>query len=422
MTWSESIQSVLAAPSPQFPLRFILGGALFLASVGTWASVASVEEVGQARGHLVPQGDVHKIHPVQAGKVTRLVVKEGQVVKTGQVIAEIDPQESAREVDRLQNQLMSDRTQLLQLQGLLERVQLEGRSRAEISRANVQVRQAAIAQARSSAATAQQVLTQLEADANSHQTRLDRLKPLATMGAIAQEQLFEVEQTLRDRQRTMTQNQGEIARAKGEVNQLQAELSQSLAEGDRTILETQQRAKQLEVEITQLQTRIAETELLLTGARAKLKQQVLRAPIDGVVTALVVRNPGEVVQAGQTIAELSPRNVRPILRASLPTSEAGFAKVGMPVRLKFDAYPYQDYGVLSGKVRSISPDSKVDDRSNSAYTIEVELDQTYIIKNQQKIDLKLGQTATADIVIRHQKVIDLLLEPIRKIQRGGITL
>lgn len=88
-----------------------------------------------------------------------------------------------------------------------------------------------------------------------------------------------------------------------------------------------------------------------------------------------VFNVGEVIQPGQTVAEITPKNAPLILTASLPNDKAGFVKTGMSVKVKFDAYPYQNYGVFEGTVRSISPDTKVD-QAVGVYKLEIVLKKT----------------------------------------------
>ncbi len=207
-------------------------------------------------------------------------------------------------------------------------------------------------------------------------------------GAIAKDHLFEAEQALGERQRAITQSQGELQQALGEATRLQAGLIQKQAEGRTAQLEAQERIQQLEVEITQLKAKIAETNNLLKSAEA----------------------------------EMYPYNAPLVLSASLPNQEAGFVKTGMPVQVKFDAYPYQDFGIVPGKVISISPDAKSDERLGEVYRVEVALARNYITTNRQTIKFKAGQTAGAEIIIRRRRVADILLEPFRQLQKGGIDL
>jgi HlyD family secretion protein len=94
----------------------------------------------------------------------------------------------------------------------------------------------------------------------------------------------------------------------------------------------------------------------------------------------------------------------------------------MPVKVKFDAYPYQDYGIVTGEVTYISPDSKANEQFGVVYQVEVELDRNHITEKGRPIQFKAGQTATAEIIIRRRRIADILLEPFRELQEGGISL
>jgi len=393
--WSTSLQTVLDQPPSSLPRKLILGGMVFCLAFGAWATFGQIDEVGHAQGRLVPKGEPYKIHPVVSGKVAHIDIKEGQVVKAGQVLFELDTQLAANEVERLQQERAPYRTELLQTQALIDKTRLEAQTLTISSNADsqavkvaiaqaqakAQAQAAVIAQAKEKAATTRALLTQLQADVAAHQARLKKLKPLVQEGVFGGEQLFQAEQALRDRQRDLTQAQGELQQTLTESDRLQAELSQVLyepsrlqanlaqkqAHGSTAQVEAQQKIQQLEVQKTQLQAKFNQNEKLLTQAIAELKQRSLNAPIDGVVLSLNIHNIGEVVQPGQTIAEMAPHNAPLILLASLPNQEAGFVKTGMPVQIKLDAYPYQDYGIVPGQVLSVSPDTKPDQRLGAVY-------------------------------------------------------
>src|SRR6476646_2371915 len=186
--WSTSLQTVLDQPPSTIPYRFLLGGLAFGALFVAWAWFGQINEVGHARGQLVPKGQVYKIHPVELGKVTRLAVQEGQEVKAGQVVAELDNQIAADEVARLQKMLISAQIQLSQTQALIERTALEAKTQAAIAQADTQAQTVTIVQAQAQAATAQKLLAQWQGDAVAQASRLERLQPLVAEGAIAKEQ------------------------------------------------------------------------------------------------------------------------------------------------------------------------------------------------------------------------------------------
>ncbi|HEY9829218.1 MAG TPA: HlyD family efflux transporter periplasmic adaptor subunit [Stenomitos sp.] len=478
-TWSTSVQTLLDQPPSTLPQWLVLGGIAFCFAFGAWATFGQIDEVGHAQGRLVPKGETYKIDPLEMGKVANIAVKEGQSVKAGQVLVELDTQIATGEVERLQQMLSASEIELTQKQTLLAKAHLEGRTRSQIAQATIQSQKAALIQANEKIAatrkllsenqtmvaalqeriehvkplteTAQQLLKQKQVDWVAQKERLDRLAPLLKDGAISKEvvyqaeqnlrdrqsaiiqsqlgetastreQVFQAEQSLRDCQSSITQNQGELQQAIAEAARLQAELTQREAEGRKIQLESQQQIQQLEVDITQLKGKIADTQNLLTSAKTKLNQRFLYASVNGVISSLNVRNKGEVVQPGQTVAELAPQGSPLELSAVLPNREAGFVKVGMPVQIKLDAYPYQDYGIIHGKVKSISADAKPDEKLGPVYRVTVELDRNYVTDEHKRIQFKAGQTASADIVIRRRRIADMLLDPIRQLKKGGINL
>jgi hemolysin D len=534
--WSTSLQSVLDRPPVSFPQRLMLGGMVFSLAFVAWATFGKIDEVGHAQGKLVPKGDVYKIHSIEPGKIVNLPIKEGQNVKAGQLLAELDPETAASEVERLEKMLAGDRIQLVQMQSSIERTKLEAQASKAIAEADKRGAEAAIARARAAVATAEAQIEQLQADAASHQARqqqlkplekkvqdllaqlkvdlesqqgrrdgvkplhqktqnllaqlktkvaahkerIARLKPLVDEGALSKdvlfqaeealresenavirsqlgeetqaddrafeieqtvrdrisatirsqlsdatqvkEKLFEVEQALRDRTSAIARTKGELAEKSAEFDRLQAEAASQQAAARQTQLEKEQKIQQLEMDLNQIKSKIAETQTLLDRANSKLKQRFLYAPVSGVVSALNFHNTGEVVQPGQTIAEVIPNNAPLVLAVNLPNREAGFVKTGMPVQVKFDAFPYQNYGVIPGKVVSISPDSKTDDRLGLVYSVEVSIDRDSVTANNRSWKLKAGQTASAEIVIRQRSVADILLDPLKQLQKGSMSL
>jgi HlyD family secretion protein len=477
--WSDDFQALLDRPPASLPHRLIVGGIAFCLAFGTMIWFGRVEEVGKAQGQLVPRGETYKVEPIESGKVDRIAVKEGDAVEAGQVLVELDTELAKKEVERLEQMLTAYQFEGRQKQALLDRALLEAQTLNAIATEDAQAQRLAIAQAKQKVATNRNLLTQLSseiaavrarksqiqplsavakkrlAQLNSeeaaHRERLKRLRAMQKEGAVSleyifqaeqslrqvqqqialshlqevastDEQLFQAEQSLRELQDRMTQSQGEFAASLKEAQRLETELNQKQAQGRRMLLEAEQRIQQLEVESAQLKAKIAETENLLASERAKLKQRFFRAPVDGSVSRLNLKNAGEVVQPGEAIAEIAPSDAPLVLSAVLPDREAGFVKQGMPVKVKFDAYPFQDYGIISGKVISISSDAERNDRLGTVYRVKVQLERDYVNEGRKTIRLKAGQTASADIIIRRRRLADILFDPIRQLQRSGIDL
>ncbi|MGL4881123.1 MAG: HlyD family efflux transporter periplasmic adaptor subunit, partial [Waterburya sp.] len=152
----------------------------------------------------------------------------------------------------------------------------------------------------------------------------------------------------------------------------------------------------------------------------------LTAPNDGTVFHIPARGKGAVVQPGERMIEIAPQDSTLILKAQIPPTDSGFLKKGMQVKIKFDAYPFQDYGISEGTLISISPDSKIAETSqgqeDNYYELKVELDKPYILDQGKRIELTPGQTATAEIIVRQRRVIDFFLDPFRKLEEDGMKL
>jgi len=419
--WSPSLVNVLDHPASTLPFKLALGGIVFCGLFMSWAWFGQVDEVAKGQGKLIPSGETAKVHPVELGKIDRILVKEGETVQAGQVLAKFETEVETNEIERLQQLLQIGQLELQQTQTLLDKAYLEAQKQAEIAHLQAQAQETVIVQARLGAATNQQILAQLEGDATAQQQRLQRLEPLVTEGAFSREQVFTLEQSLRDRQRSIIESRGNLQKALVEVDHLQADLRQKQAEAQQQQLATQQQIRQLQIKLTELQAKTTETQSSLAIAKAKLKHQYLYAPIAGVVLSLNVRQRGEVLQPGQTIAEIAPQGKPLVLSTKLPSSEAGFVKVGMPVKIKLDAFPYQDYGVLKGSVLSISHDSKPDERLGQVYRVDVSLSQAVINNKGQLIKVQAGQTGTAEIITKQRRIADVLFDPIKKLQ-GSFAL
>ena len=477
--WSPALNQLLEEPPATFPQRLTLGAMAFCLAVGSWAWFGEIDEVSKAQGKLIPQGETYKIEPVELGQVKYIAVEEGEEVKAGQTLVKLDTELAEQETARLEQMIQAYQTELSQKQALQEKLILEAKTREDITKAETSAQGAAIFLAQEKATTythlltlqrsearayrtrkgslkpvltiAQEHLNQLKAEKTSRQQRLNRLQPLVKKGAVSQEYVFQAEQSLRDIERQITQgklqeitnfreqvfqsnqsirelqanitrSQGELASAIREVQRLEAELIQKQAEGKRIQLEIQQKIKQLEFELAQIESKIADTQNLLSAAEAKLQQKSLKAPVDGIILSLNIDNSGKVVQAGETIIEIAPQETPLILSASLPNKEAGFIKEGMAVQVKLDAYPYQQYGLIPGTVNYLSADAKPDPQLGEVYQVEVALERDYITDNQEQIKFKAGQTATADIIIRRRRILDVWLEPIKKLQHDGIEM
>jgi hemolysin D len=232
-----------------------------------------------------------------------------------------------------------------------------------------------------------------------------------------------VQEQNREYQQSIAKQKGEIKQAESRIKEQQGNRDSLLQAGKLAILKSEEQLKDIQAQIVTLNTEIAQTKQQVQELERQLAQKVIRAPVAGTVLQLPFKQPKSFVQTGQLVAQIAPQGAATILKVQMPSQNSGFLKTGMPVKVKFDAYPFQDYGVVEGKVQMVSPDSKLVEAGNGkieAFEVDVMLDRNYIKSQGKQIPLNLGQTATAEVIIRQRQTIDLILDPFKKLQQGGI--
>jgi len=169
-------------------------------------------------------------------------------------------------------------------------------------------------------------------------------------------------------------------------------------------------------ETLEQQNRIARLQSEIAGAELALQHTTVTAPVSGVITTIAVRGSGEVLQPGQTIATIAPAGAQLVVEALLPNKDIAFIEKGLPAKLKFDAFPFQDYGVVEGTVIDVSPDAQVDKALGSFYKVMIAPRKAEIAAKGKNVPLRPGLAVTAEIITERKSILSLLLEPFRKLK------
>jgi multidrug efflux pump subunit AcrA (membrane-fusion protein) len=169
-------------------------------------------------------------------------------------------------------------------------------------------------------------------------------------------------------------------------------------------------------ETLEQQNRIARLQSEITAAELALQHTTITAPVGGIVTTMEVRGSGEVLQSGQTIATIAPNGAKLVVEAQVLNKDIAFIEKGLPAKLKFDAFPFQDYGLIEGTVIDVSPDAQIDKELGSFYKVTIAPRNTEIAAKGRKLSLRPGLAVTAEIVTERKSILSLILEPFRKLK------
>jgi hemolysin D len=473
--WYYGTEELLDALPKRWTRSLLYLLVIFSAIVLPWAMLSQIDETGSARGRIEPLGETQRLDTQASGNIIAVKVKEGEPVKAGQLLVELesnvlrtDLQQGKAKLDGLINrqaQLELFKNQLQLAIGVQEQQnksqELEKISQVHQAQQHLDAKQSTYnlqkleKLALVNQAEQNQISTQTSYKLAINRWRTDlteiqRYRPLGEQGAVPQIKVVELEKIADESERIYEQNESDVKQAKlrlqeeqnryqGIMRQAQADIEQAklrleeqqnsyktlVHAGKLALLKNQEQLKDMQTQITSMQSEIAQTRSQITSIRLQLAQRLIKSPIDGVIFNLPIKKPGVVVQTGQTIAQIAPKEIPFVLKANMPSQQSGFLKVGMAVKIKFDAYPFQDYGVVAGKVMRISPDSKVMETPQGkieVFEMDIALNQTEIKSGNKRIPLTPGQTATAEVIVSQRRLIDFILDPFKKLQKGGLDL
>ncbi len=431
--WAESTRETINT-IPQVSLRAILYVLLLLAGVLVpWAIMAKVDEIGTARGRLEPKGKIVRLDAPISGTVMSIEAQEGEKVTKGETILQLESELVKSELQQQQQKLTAQQNQLNQLQLLRNQQLISLQTQKQQNQAQEFEKEALIEQAEKAIETSESAHQVAKIRYIAAQEKVPRYRQAHEQGALSKDLLSEAVQQAEEYQETIKQTAAEIAQARSRLAEQKRGLSSLVQANNLAILKSQEEYKNTERQITTLQGEIAQTQSLINGLKYQLQQRILYAPVEGTIFQLSVQKPGAVLQTGQMIAKIAPKGSPLVLRGRISSRESGFLEVGLPVKLKFDAYPFQDYGIVPGKLTWISPDSRssqsgtMNESANSQqsgdfYELEVTLERNYIEADNRRILLTPGHTATAEVIIRQRRLADIFLEPFKSLKKGGVQL
>lgn len=374
----------------------IFGG---LAAVLTFFSLASYSRVETVSGVITPDRGVSAIHPIRSGIIASLPVIDGQKVPAGAELAAIRAEEDSA----------SGLSAAAQIEAAVARqdASLAAQMVAAKSAADAQLRQLG-AQRAGLGAEIEQLESQIMLQRNliaTAQKDYDRTRFIAERGFVSQRDLQVREDTLLARHQALSQ-----------LTQSLATKRAALAEAERSAAQVAAQAKAQEASIAASRAQVAQQAASTAGSRS----YVLRAPIAGRVTALTARV-GQPASAQTPLMAIVPSGS--VLRAELavPSGAIGFVKAGQQVRLAIDAFPYQRFGTVKGRLLTVASSAVGAKGSNGAtvsvYPVIVALDQATVFAFGRNEPLVPGMTLTARIVTEKQSLLQWLFEPLFAVQR-----
>jgi hemolysin D len=440
--------------TPPSPIGRAIGAAiivLFAAAV-VWAWWGTIDVVASATGKILPGGRVKVIQPFETGVVRAIRVQDGQIVRAGDVLIELDPTTNEAERDHLRSDLLAEQLNIARMRAALaggddpmadfkppdgadkdlivtQRQLLLNQVTEQRAKIAALVRQQA--QKEAEQATTAATIHKLDTIIPVIQSRVDIRKTLVEKELGSKLSYFEVLQLLVEQQEEFRVQQSHLRETEAAVAAIRETRAQAAAEYRRTISDELAKAGQKANGLAH--------DLIKAEQRTRL--QVLSAPVDGVVQQLAVHTVGGVVTPAQPLLVVVPSDSRLEIEAMVSNRDIGFVHAGQDAEIKIDTFNFTRYGLMHGEVLSVSQDAVIrerqpdhargrapgtaDDTSEPRgqelnYTARISLDRTQMQIDGGMVNLSPGMAVTVEIKTGSRNILSYLLSPLRRYRQEAL--
>lgn len=444
-----ALEIVETPPSPTARLTAGLLAALFCAAVA-WAGLGKVDIVASAPGKIVPGDRVKLIQPLEIGVVRAIHVRDGQSVKAGEILIELDPTSNQAELQHLKNDLLASQLDISRTRTALDGVTnaLEGvpedtppaliqmhleflRSQDSEQRAKLSELDRQRVQKEAETKTIEAGIAKIDALLPVLQERVGVRKYLADREYGSKLQYLQELQELVGMQQDILVQRSKLQEANAAVAALDETRAKLVSEYRHRLYDDLAKATQ---KAGSLKDEVAKAE-------HRTNLQRLAAPIDGVVQQLAVHTVGGVVTPAQTLAVVVPSDSQIEIEAMVSNRDIGFVHAGQDAEIKVDTFNFTRYGLLHGRIVGVSPDSVSQDRSKDApretnssgaeasgepktqgpiYVAHVSIDRTKMLVDDKEISLSPGMTVTVEIRTGARSIMSYLLSPIMRYRQDAL--
>jgi hemolysin D len=436
-----ALEIVETPPSPIGRLGAYCIVGVFVFAVA-WAWIGRVDIVATSKGKIIPTGHTKIVQPFEIGVVRAILVHDGQTVKAGDVLVELDPTMNQADLGHLQSDLMAARIDIARLTAALDSESDAGArflppfgASPEQARMGEQFLAGEMSQYRSKLAALVSEETQKQAELASQKLSISKIQAILPL----MQERTEMRKTLFDHQTgskiALLENQQELLSSQKD---LEVQTSH-LKEMEAAVVAAKAKIEETRSEFRRgLLSDLAEATRKASGlaqdvakSEQRTKYQALTAPIDGTVQQLGIHTIGGVVTPAQTLLAIVPSDSRLEIEAMVDNQDIGFVHPGQDAAIKVDTFAFTRYGLRHGTVVSLSQDaiardssSKPDQKQNPgngagdghgsepAYAARVSLDQTQMQIDDKMVDLSPGMAVTVEIKTGTRRIIDYLLSPL----------
>ncbi|MDR2450868.1 MAG: HlyD family type I secretion periplasmic adaptor subunit [Candidatus Accumulibacter sp.] len=401
--------------------------ALIVAVAVTWAALSNIDEVARGEGKVIPSRQLQVLQSLDGGVVSEILVHEGEVVESEQILLTIDQTRFVSSVRESRAQILSLQAKAARLRALTEDAPLvmppeviredpktaeeerhlyESR-RSELANSRMIVRQQ-LSQRQQELAEARARYAQAAQAYELTSKELSVTRPLIGSGAVSEVEIIRLE-------RDAARFRGERDMAAAQISRSQSAIAEASHKIEEVALAFRNEAGR---DLADTMARLNSLSESSVGLADKVERAVLRSPVKGTVKRLLVNTVGGVVQPGKDVVEIVPLEDELLLEARVQPRDIAFLRPGQKAMVKFTAYDFAIYGGLEGQLEHIGADTVVDEKGNAFYVVRVRTDRPDLGNDMPIIP---GMVAEVDIVTGEKSILTYLLKPVLRAKARAFT-
>lgn len=421
LTAALALRDTPVHPAPQVAMRLIM--VLCALALG-WSVLGEVDVVASAQGQIAPSNELKSIQSQDTAVVTAIHVVDGQVVKRGEPLIDLDATDALTTATQTRDQLESAQWEAARAHALLQAIAtkqapklaaIPGASTADL----VEQQHVLAGEYADYASTVQELDADItQSTASLHETEAD-IRSLEGTLPIEEKKLADYALLIKpgyvglhdyyNEQQSVIQMRQNLAQQCAKRSEMQAAEVAAMQKRDAYVAQT--RRQWLE-KLTADETQAAGLQQTLIKAQQHRKFMHLVAPVDGTVQQLAIHTLGGVVTPAQVLMTVVPVQRQLIVEADVDNQDIGFIHTGQPVQVKVQTFPFTRYGTLQGTVVQVSNDAKQDAQKQWVFPARIALAKTAMDIDGREIPLVPGMAVTAEIKTGRRRIISYLLSPL----------
>ena len=390
-----------------------------------WLTIGKVDIVVSARGLIIPDGEAKIIQPLDTGVISKILVKEGDFVKEGQPLMEIDPATTEPELESVQKNLEDTLLEIKRLNATADGNEFDTTNEiSETALIQQNLYNASMSAIKNKVEAKKIDLSKTEDELNATRAELSAKKQI--LGAkIDQEQrmknvidviAYEDYQNILNEIKTLN---AEVTKLNYQIKELNSQKVQILKEID--AIEDEFKATNLEKLADKTK---AANELKSNADQIIFRntKQTITSPCDGYVDKLFIHTNGGVVTPAQQLFAITPSGTPLLIKATVLNQDIGFVKEGMKVSVKIDTFNFQKYGMIEGEVKTVSKNSIQDEKLGPVYEVYI-TPLTHTLKVEGKDEpIRTGMSLSAEINVGKRRIIEFFIYPLIKYLDEGMSV